>query len=232
LGPGGLKGIGVRKVAIKGAAPDPGAKMKMPVLSEGKPTRHPGCHGPLFQSAGRRGTVKVETEIVETVPLEGEGRRQAAEVGAYLQGAGETVGNQVAIGSALKERQGLCRRQVLEPRSLEVARHYGDAGGGTVFQRDLVPDQGIVVRSAALESEGHLLRKVRIETQIGLADLDPVGVVVGVPGLRLPEARALAALAAHVSERKFDGRFDVRAFVAWLSSHHGSFDLEEITLTR
>ena len=56
--------------------------------------------------------------------------------------------------------------------------------------------------------------------------------VVGVPGLRLPEARALAALAAHVSERKFDGRFDVRAFVAWLSSHHGSFDLEEIPLTR
>jgi hypothetical protein len=35
-----------------------------------------------------------------------------------------------------------------------------------------------------------------------------------------------------VSERKFDGRFDVRAFVAWLSSHHGSFDLEEIPLTR
>ena len=25
---------------------------------------------------------------------------------------------------------------------------------------------------------------------------------------------------------------DVRAFVAWLSSHHGSFDLEEIPLTR
>ena len=72
--------------------------------------------------------------------------------------------------------------------------------------------------------------------QLGDGSLERVDLerqlVVGVPGLRLPEARALAALAAHVSERKFDGRFDVRAFVAWLSSHHGSFDLEEIPLTR